>query len=275
MQYSFWLSSCLNDRCILLSRAPIPSKRLHIIRCIYPSSEFLVVFMMEQQYATAPRPVREVIEYLDDYPSPPRSIVARTIFQYLIDGNRTHRRTVDGKLEDRGAVLATWSSEDRRNVISFMHVDKCFYAAGREGLNNIFPNELPKPDWMNANCRILNMPEEVWSKIYKLLGYNKENLLPLWKRASLSVESFASAPPQPHDLDTGNSHISKFVNLLRPSTKELLVLTVTSRDWYVKGGRKSASRTNLLVCRYDFPTETFVCPLSATAYEDFLELTSL
>lgn len=194
---------------------------------------------MEQQYATAPRPVREVIEYLDDYPSPPRSIVARTIFQYLIDGNRTHRRTVDGKLEDRGAVLATWSSEDRRNVISFMHVDKCFYAAGREGLNNIFPNELPKPDWMNANCRILNMPEEVWSKIYKLLGYNKENLLPLWKRASLSVESFASAPPQPHDLDTGNSHISKF--------------RLVCKRWAEIGLKNQFARVQIRFSNRDFP----------------------
>ncbi|KAK0113602.1 hypothetical protein ONS95_013847 [Cadophora gregata] len=194
---------------------------------------------MDQQDVIEPRPVTDATEFLGDFPSPSRSIIAKTIFHYLIGGNRTHRRTVEGKLEDRKAVFATWSSEDRRNVLSFMHVDKCFYKAGRDGLDNIFPNELPRPDWMNANCRILNLPEEVWTKIYKLLGYNKENLLPLWKRASLSVESFASAPPHPHDLDTGHSHIGKF--------------RLVCKRWAELGLKNQFARVQIRFSNRDFP----------------------
>ncbi|KAH7327199.1 hypothetical protein BKA65DRAFT_64045 [Rhexocercosporidium sp. MPI-PUGE-AT-0058] len=160
---------------------------------------------MEQDYGMVPSVTHDdILTYYENYPVPPWSItterIAKTILRHLIGENRTTCSYKDDSFLTPKGVCNTWHDDDRRNVINFMHASPSFALFGRQMLK-----ELLHPSRVEQRCKLLQLPNEVFSSICEFLSPTQQDLLPLWKfRASLSVESFATLPPPPppnQDLD--------------------------------------------------------------------------
>lgn len=124
---------------------------------------------------------------LQRIPKGPRESILDRILFYLI-GNLYSYKDAQNDFPNTTKALSNLPPQTRKQIMRIMLVNSYFRDAVHRRLN--------------LHCRLLNLPAELFQMVLDQLDLPfQAKLIPFEKRASLSVESFVSAPPP---LEQGN-----------------------------------------------------------------------